>query len=66
MIYLTVLTNLFFQVLKAINASFIALVPKKPNPQDHNDFRPICLVGSVYCVEIIGREIKECHMKRHL
>lgn len=33
---------------KAITYSFLALISKKSNPQDFNDFRPIFLIGSVY------------------
>lgn len=30
--------------------SFIALLPKATNPQCLRDFRPICLVGSLYLI----------------
>jgi hypothetical protein len=33
---------------KSLNASFIALIPKKANASNIRDFRPISLVGSVY------------------
>ena len=33
---------------KGSNASFITLVPKVPDPQNLNDFRPISLIGCVY------------------
>ncbi|MCI11439.1 LINE-1 reverse transcriptase like, partial [Trifolium medium] len=33
---------------KAITASFLALVPKKDHPQALSDYRPICLVSSLY------------------
>lgn len=33
---------------KAISASFLALIPKKANPQEFNEFRPISLIGSLY------------------
>jgi len=33
---------------RGINSTFIALIPKKDNPQKLNDFRPISLVGSIY------------------
>lgn len=32
--------------LKSINYSFISLVPKKDNPENVNDFKPISLVNS--------------------
>ncbi|MCH96062.1 RNA-directed DNA polymerase (Reverse transcriptase), partial [Trifolium medium] len=33
---------------KAITASFLALIPKKHHPQALSDYRPICLVNSLY------------------
>jgi len=43
---------LFFQssgyFLRGCNASFITLVPKKANPSELNEFRPISLVGCIY------------------
>ena len=33
---------------KSLNASFIALIPKKQNASNIRDFRPISLIGSVY------------------
>ena len=33
---------------RGCNASFITLVPKKVNPSNLNDFRPISLIGGVY------------------
>ena len=33
---------------RSLNASFLALIPKKNNAIDVKDFRPISLVGSVY------------------
>ncbi|XP_058742105.1 uncharacterized protein LOC131614552 [Vicia villosa] len=35
-------------LVKAITTSFLALIPKKKNPQDLIEYRPICLVGSIY------------------
>lgn len=35
---------------KAITSYFIALIPKGDNPQSVEDFRPICLVGCLYCL----------------
>jgi hypothetical protein len=34
--------------VKSINATFLALIPKKPGAVDLKDFRPISLVISVY------------------
>ena len=33
---------------KSLNATFIALIPKKNDASNIRDFRPISLVGSVY------------------
>jgi hypothetical protein len=33
---------------KALNSTFIALIPKVDSPQRLNDFRPTSLVGSLY------------------
>jgi len=33
---------------RGCNASFITLVPKKENPSNLNEFRPISLVGCAY------------------
>jgi hypothetical protein len=33
---------------KSLNATFIALIPKKIGQLEERDFRPISLVGSVY------------------
>ncbi|XP_028092937.1 probable LRR receptor-like serine/threonine-protein kinase At3g47570 [Camellia sinensis] len=35
-------------LLKELNNSFVALIPKKENPTSLVDFRPISLIGSVY------------------
>ncbi|XP_058751681.1 uncharacterized protein LOC131624783 [Vicia villosa] len=35
-------------LVKSIISSFLALIPKKKNPQDLFEYRPICLVGSLY------------------
>nr|GEX77526.1 RNA-directed DNA polymerase, eukaryota [Tanacetum cinerariifolium] len=37
-----------FDIPKGCNSSFIALIPKTPNANMVNDFRPISLIGSVY------------------
>ena len=36
------------QFEKSLNATFIALIPKKPNAMNIKDFRPISLIGSIY------------------
>ncbi|KAH1083989.1 hypothetical protein J1N35_023750 [Gossypium stocksii] len=33
---------------RSINSSFIALIPKNENPNDISEFKPICLVSSLY------------------
>jgi hypothetical protein len=33
---------------RSLNASFIALIPKKQNASNIRDFRPISLIGSIY------------------
>jgi hypothetical protein len=38
------------KLVKGINSTFIALIPKKDNPAKLNDFRPISLVGCAYKV----------------
>jgi len=38
------------KLVKGINSTFIALIPKIASPQRLNDFRPISLVGSLYKV----------------
>ena len=39
-------TQVMFQ--KSLNASFLALIPKKVNAVEIKDFRPISLVGGIY------------------
>ncbi|XP_058756614.1 uncharacterized protein LOC131629831 [Vicia villosa] len=36
------------RLTKACTSSFITLIPKVPNPQFLSEYRPICLVGSLY------------------
>jgi len=36
------------KLVRGINSTFIALIPKVDNPQCLHDFRPISLVGSLY------------------
>ena len=44
-----------------INASFIALIPKKNDASNIRDFRPISLVGSVYKIlsKVLANRLKE-------
>lgn len=46
---------------KAILASFLTLIPKKENPQEADDFCPICLVSSLYTivVNILASRLKK-------
>ncbi|PNX99941.1 cysteine-rich receptor-like protein kinase, partial [Trifolium pratense] len=45
---------------KAVTASFLTLIPKKDHPQDLFDFRPICLIGSLYKIlsKILANRLK--------
>ncbi|GLT65805.1 hypothetical protein SLA2020_382140 [Shorea laevis] len=36
------------KLVRGSNASFIVLIPKKENPQELGEFRPISLIGSMY------------------
>ncbi len=38
----------YYKFERSLNASFIALIPKKQNATNIRDFRPISLIGSVY------------------
>ena len=46
---------------KGSNASFISLIPKVPEPQSLNDFRPISLIGCVYKVvsKLLSNRLKK-------
>jgi len=46
---------------KGCNASFITLVPKKDNPSNLNDFRPISLLGCVYKIlsKVLANRLKK-------
>uniref|UniRef100_A0A2N9IY01 Reverse transcriptase domain-containing protein n=1 Tax=Fagus sylvatica TaxID=28930 RepID=A0A2N9IY01_FAGSY len=35
-------------IKRSLNATFVVLIPNKPGVSDVKDFRPICLIGSVY------------------
>jgi len=46
---------------KSLNATFIALIPKKNGASDIRDFRPISLLGSVYKIlaTVLANRLKE-------
>ncbi|GAU25113.1 hypothetical protein TSUD_274020 [Trifolium subterraneum] len=46
---------------KAITASFLALIPKKDHPQVLSDYRPICLVSSLYKIltKVLAARLKK-------
>ena len=46
---------------KSLNATFLALVPKKNGASNIRDFRPISLVGSVYKIlaKVLANRLKE-------
>ncbi|MCI07579.1 cysteine-rich receptor-like protein kinase, partial [Trifolium medium] len=46
---------------KAITASFLTLIPKKDHPQALSDYRPICLVSSLYKIlsKILAGRLKK-------
>ena len=46
---------------KSLNATFIALIPKKNGASNIRDFRPISLVGSVYKIlaKVLANRLKE-------
>ena len=46
---------------KSLNATFLALVPKKNDAFNIQDFRPISLVGSVYKIlaKVLANRLKE-------
>ena len=45
---------------KGTNASFIALIPKVPEPQNLNQYRPISLIGCIYKIvaKVLARRLK--------
>ncbi|KAK2411185.1 hypothetical protein QL285_046487 [Trifolium repens] len=45
---------------KAFTASFLTLIPKKDHPLDLFDYRPICLIGSIYKVlsKVLANRLK--------
>ncbi|KAH1040320.1 hypothetical protein J1N35_042063 [Gossypium stocksii] len=46
---------------KSINSSFITLIPKVENPIEISNFRPICLVSSLYKIvsKVLSRRLRE-------
>ena len=50
------------RLLREINCTVIALVPKVPNPETMNDYRPISCCNTVYksISKIIAARIKQC------
>ncbi|CAJ2644735.1 unnamed protein product [Trifolium pratense] len=46
---------------KAITASFLSLIPKKDHPQTLSDYRPICLVSSLYKIlsKVLAARLKK-------
>ena len=46
---------------KSLNATFVALIPKKNGASNIRDFRPISLVGSVYKIlaKVLANRLKE-------
>ncbi|XP_058776499.1 uncharacterized protein LOC131650805 [Vicia villosa] len=49
------------KLVKSIFSAFIALIPKNKNPQDLSEYRPICLVGSLYKIlpKMLAARIKK-------
>uniref|UniRef100_A0A2N9GX79 Reverse transcriptase domain-containing protein n=1 Tax=Fagus sylvatica TaxID=28930 RepID=A0A2N9GX79_FAGSY len=43
-------------IKRSLNATFVVLIPKKAGASDVKDFRPICLIGSVY--KILANRLK--------
>ena len=48
------------KLVKGINSSFLALIPKKPNPDCLNDYRPISLINSIckLLAKMLSRRMK--------
>ena len=46
---------------KSLNATFIALIPKKNDASNIRDFRPISLVGSLYKIlsKVLANRLKQ-------
>ena len=52
-------------LLREINCTIIALVPKVPNPESMQDYRPISCCNTIYkCIsKIIAARIKKCILR---
>lgn len=50
------------KLVRGLNASFIALIPKTPCPKEVADFRPISLIGSVYklVAKVLAARLQQC------
>ncbi|KAA3481605.1 RNA-directed DNA polymerase [Gossypium australe] len=46
---------------KSIKSSFITLIPKMENPTEISEFRPVCLVSSLYKIvsKVLSRRLRE-------
>ncbi|GKV50356.1 hypothetical protein SLEP1_g57064 [Rubroshorea leprosula] len=49
------------KLVRGLNSSFIVLIPKKDNPIDLKDYRPISLIGSLYKIlsKVLANRIKK-------
>ena len=49
------------KLVKGLNSSFIALIPKKENPGGLNDYRPISLINSIYKIlaKVLSRRLRD-------
>ncbi|XP_058732576.1 uncharacterized protein LOC131604104 [Vicia villosa] len=50
---------------KVVTAFFIVLIPKINNHQSLDDYRPICLIGSAYCIlaKLLASRLKKVMFK---
>ncbi|GKU98706.1 hypothetical protein SLEP1_g11675 [Rubroshorea leprosula] len=48
------------KLVKGLNSSFLTLIPKKMNPRELKDFRPISLIGCVYKIlsKVLANRLK--------
>ncbi|GKU91277.1 hypothetical protein SLEP1_g5176 [Rubroshorea leprosula] len=49
------------KLVRGLNSSFIVLIPKKSNPEDLKDYRPISLINSLYKIisKVLANRIKK-------